>query len=52
MLAQIADLCLYAFMSLGPYVPAPLCPCNLMSTPLCPSPFCLRPYVVDSETGF
>ena len=35
------------FTSLRPYVPEPLCPCALMSEPLCPAPFCLRPYVVD-----
>ena len=57
MLAQIADLRLCALMSLRPYVLAPLCPCTLMSSPLCPAPLCpatlcpapffLRPYVVD-----
>ena len=52
MLAQLADLRLCALMSLRPYVPAPLCPCALMSVPLCPAtlcpaPFCLCPYVVD-----
>ena len=46
MLAQLADLRLCALMSLRPYVPAPLCPCALMSAPLCPAPFCLSPYVV------
>ena len=35
MLAQLADLRLCALMSLRPYVPAPLCPRDLMSAPLC-----------------
>ena len=35
MLAQIADLRLYALMSLRPYVPAALCPCALLPGPLC-----------------
>ena len=46
MLAQIADFHLCALMSLRPYVPANLCPCALMSAPLCPARFCLRPYDV------
>ena len=45
MLAQIADLRLCALMSLRPYVLEPLCPFALMSAPLCPAPFCLRPYI-------
>ena len=40
MLAQIADLRICALMSLRPYVLVPLCPCTLMSAPLC-----LRLYV-------
>ena len=34
-------------MSLRPYVPAPLCPCALMSAPLCPAPLCRRSPVHD-----
>ena len=40
MLAQLADLRLCALMSLRPYVLAALCPCALMSSPLCSVPLC------------
>ena len=46
MLAHLADLRLCALMSLHPYVRVPLCPCALMSAPLCPAAFCLRSYVL------
>ena len=59
MLAQLADLRFCALVSLRSYVPAPLCPCALMSVPLCPcalmsaplcpAPLCLCPYVVDRK---
>ena len=49
MLAHIAYLRFRTLMSLRPYVSVPLCLCTLMSAPLCPEPFCLRPYVVDRK---
>ena len=57
MLAQLADIRLCALMSLRPYVPAPLCPCALMSALLCPcalmsAPYVLRNFVCALMSGF
>ena len=52
MLAQLADLRLCALMSLRPYVPAPLCPCALMSAPLCPAPLCRVSHYIASRDKY
>ena len=46
---NVSAACRFTFLC--PYVLEPLCPCALMSEPVCPVPFCLRPYVSSYVYG-